>query len=399
MISRRILAAVALLCAFSFQANAQPFTKSQLNSQIGVNFPDNTTFQITPLNNRTIADNIVNSIMPTAPVVTGNLACFDGTTGLLKDCGVPPANTITLGSTGIVGGTSPRVLYDNAGFLGEYTNTQLTALINAVTSSLPGTIPAFPNNTSTVFLGNGTYGAVNLTTAVTGGLPNSNLAQPLAATLKGNPTSSTANAQDFTIQGLTNATPNSTLDFFIFYNHTTGTFESASASQITTAVGSGVTSIAGNSGAFTLSGLLTNSSNVLQVVAAAKSDEQTGTSATLATTPSQQQQHDSAAKMTVNFGVSGTTVTVNGSYNVNTTTSPIVRNSVGNYTITFITPFANTNYSCGGMISSDASVGVGGFIGFPAANVTAAAINVKTFSQAGVPTDPSIAMMQCYGRQ
>lgn len=94
MISRSIFAAFVLLCAFVAPTHAQPYTKAQLNAQIGVNFPDNTTFQITPLNERTIADNIVNSIMPTAPVVSGNLACYSGTTGLLQDCGSSPSSLV-----------------------------------------------------------------------------------------------------------------------------------------------------------------------------------------------------------------------------------------------------------------------------------------------------------------
>jgi hypothetical protein len=173
MISRRIFAAVALLCAFSCSAQAQPYTKAQLNTQVGVNFPDNNSFQIAPSNISTISNNIINSIMPTAPVVSGNLACFNGTTGLLQDCGVAPsANKIILGTTSITGGTSTRVLYDNGGFVGEYTNTQLTALINQVTSSLSGAMPAFPNTTTTFFRGDGTYAPLNL--AAIGGTPSGN---------------------------------------------------------------------------------------------------------------------------------------------------------------------------------------------------------------------------------
>lgn len=67
---------------------------------------------------------------------------------------------LTVGTTEISGGTTGRVLYDNAGVLGEYTNAQLTALINPVTALLSGAIPAFPNNTTTFFRGDGTYAAL-----------------------------------------------------------------------------------------------------------------------------------------------------------------------------------------------------------------------------------------------
>jgi hypothetical protein len=84
MISRRILAAVALLCAPVIPAQAQK-TRAQLNSEIGTSFPDNNF----PLLLRNVTNDIVNSIMPTAPVTNGNVACFNGTTGLLQDCATP----------------------------------------------------------------------------------------------------------------------------------------------------------------------------------------------------------------------------------------------------------------------------------------------------------------------
>jgi hypothetical protein len=71
------------------------------------------------------------------------------------------ATSITINTTTITGGTTTRVLYDNAGTIGEYTNAQLTALINAATASLPGALPAWPNNTTTFFRGDGTYATLN----------------------------------------------------------------------------------------------------------------------------------------------------------------------------------------------------------------------------------------------
>ena len=108
MISRRIFAALALLCGLIAPAHAQK-TKALLNTEIGVQFPDNTVNAITPLNLRNVTSDIVNSIMPTAPVTAGNLACFSGITGLLQDCGQAP-NVFTATLPGIVpasgGGTA-----------------------------------------------------------------------------------------------------------------------------------------------------------------------------------------------------------------------------------------------------------------------------------------------------
>jgi hypothetical protein len=77
MTSRRILAAAALLCALAVPAHAQK-TKAQLNTEIDTSFPDNAVITLQDLRN--VSNDIVNSIMPTAPVVTGNLACFNGAT-------------------------------------------------------------------------------------------------------------------------------------------------------------------------------------------------------------------------------------------------------------------------------------------------------------------------------
>ena len=44
------------------------------------------------------------------------------------------SGSITVGRASIASGTSLRVLYDNAGVVGEYTNVQLTALIAAFTT-------------------------------------------------------------------------------------------------------------------------------------------------------------------------------------------------------------------------------------------------------------------------
>ena len=103
--------------------------------------------------------------------IAGNPGPFTvDTTGKLCTSGGGAAALI-IGTTTITGGTPLRVLYDNSGVLGEYTNTQLTALINAATASLPGALPAWPNNTTTFFRGDGTYATLNVA-AVSGAAPS-----------------------------------------------------------------------------------------------------------------------------------------------------------------------------------------------------------------------------------
>lgn len=74
--------------------------------------------------------------------------------------------------------------------------------------------------------------------------------------------------------------------------------------------------------------------------AAVKSDQQTGTSTILAVTPSQAQSHDSAAKAWAYLTQSSGTYTLQASYNCS-----VAKNSTGNLTVTFTTPFASANYA------------------------------------------------------
>lgn len=152
MIFRRILAALFVLCAFhAWPAHAQS-TKAQLNAQIGVQFPDNTTFEIMPLNLRTVTESIVNSIMPNAPVTNGNLVCFNGTTGALEDCALSPSaipigNISGLGSgvataLGVNVGTAGAVVI-NGGALGTPSSATLSTgvSINASNITWSGVVP------------------------------------------------------------------------------------------------------------------------------------------------------------------------------------------------------------------------------------------------------------------
>lgn len=58
------------------------------------------------------------------------------------------------------GGLNGEVQYNNAGVFGGLTNVQLTARIQIATAALTGAVPAWPNNTTTFFRGDGTYSAV-----------------------------------------------------------------------------------------------------------------------------------------------------------------------------------------------------------------------------------------------
>lgn len=133
-------------------------------------------------------------------------------------------------------------------------------------------------------------------------------------------------------------------------------------------------------------------------VAASKTDEQAGTSATVVTTPSQQQSHDSAAKAWVNFTGSGTNgaQTINGSYNV----SAVTRTAAGTYSVTISpTPFANTSYVChiNARISGTNGWGQTAVSGLSASNLPVSFITITAGTVAAF--DPVDGEVICYGRQ
>jgi hypothetical protein len=84
-----------------------------------------------------------------------------------------------------------------------------------------------------------------------------------------------------------------------------------------------------------------NSVPAAVTAAATQAEQETGTSTTVYVSPGRQHFHPSAAKAWVVFTVSGTTVTVQSSYNV----TGVARNSIGNYTVTWDTDFASANYA------------------------------------------------------
>jgi hypothetical protein len=96
MLFRRLLFAALIVCAPSM-AHAQK-TKAQIITEIPVLCPIGGVGTCTATNVQQLWRDIVNAIMPTAPVVSGNLACYNGTTGLLQDCGFVPAQPITCAS-------------------------------------------------------------------------------------------------------------------------------------------------------------------------------------------------------------------------------------------------------------------------------------------------------------
>lgn len=64
----------------------------------------------------------------------------------------------------VAGGSNLQIQYNNAGVLGGLTDTQVTARLNLATQTLKGALPAWPNNTTTFFRGDGTYATLSAQT-------------------------------------------------------------------------------------------------------------------------------------------------------------------------------------------------------------------------------------------
>lgn len=148
--------------------------------------------------------------------------------------------------------------------------------------------------------------------------------------------------------------------------------------------GSGVTSVTG-SAPITSSG---GATPAIGVTAASKADEQGGASGNV-TTPAQQQQHDSAAKVSASLNL---TTTPLASYNVTSVTHTA---SSGIFVINFTTPFATTAYTCEATPTGGATL-VLTFI----ATKAVGSVTIFTLNTSAAGTDPSIGIdVACFGRQ
>jgi hypothetical protein len=219
---------------------------------------------------------------------------------------------------------------------------------------------------------------------------NAELDTMAAYTIKGNATGSSATPTDIDIAALTTKASPTAADYIMISDQAaSGALKKVAVSSIASA--GSVSSIAGNTGAFTLSGLLTNSTNDLQVNAASKAQQETGSSTTVAVTPGRQHHHDSAVKAWVRF--TGATGAITGTaYNV----SSVSRSAAGTYVVNFTTAFADTNYVGIGSIEDIASNGI---IKTSAATKTTSALPVLAVDFSQATYDPAVVEVVCYGRQ
>lgn len=238
MINRRFLVALALACALVAPAQAQK-TKAALGAEIITAFPDNVVGAITPLGIRTYESDVIMSIMPTAPVTNNNLVCFDGTTGLLKDCTVvgTPITALTGDVTAIGPGSvaatlatvnpnvaswgtatqSAQITLDGKGRATAAANVTITPAVGSITGLGTGVATALGVNVGTAgspvvnggALGTPTSGVATNLTGTAAGLTagsvtalgtnqvtRANLAQGVARSVIGVTGNATANTAD-----------------------------------------------------------------------------------------------------------------------------------------------------------------------------------------------------------
>lgn len=272
--------------------------------------------------------------------------------------------TIPTGTGGYVRATSPTIASPT--FSGSFAGTYTIA----GTPTLSGT-----------FAGTPTFSGANFVTLA-------NIAQNATAwSLLGNPTAGTANNAAFTITSLTSQPSPAGGDLILIQEAAGGAFKKTTVSAI--AAGATVASIAGNTGAFTLSGLLTNSVNDLRVTAASKAQQETGTDTTTVVTPANFKNSDGSAKAWCTFdGAPAGANACTAAYNI----TSINRTGTGLYTATFTTAFATVNYVC--TFQSNAA-------GFQIYGNSAQATGTYGFRSqvASVDTNLGQAFMVCYGRQ
>lgn len=151
-------------------------TAAQILAETAALYPDNSVGFITPANLRAVTNDIINSIMPTAPVVGNDVPIFDGTTGLFKDSGlavplsafVGVSDTQALTNKTINGNTFTSGTYTLTGAAGKtftFSNTLTLVGTDATTLTFPATSATIARtDAGQTFTGTNAFGVITVTT-------------------------------------------------------------------------------------------------------------------------------------------------------------------------------------------------------------------------------------------
>lgn len=209
------------------------------------------------------------AITGTAPInvsAAGAVSLQGGNGTIAQGSGGTGSSFTATPTLGVAGTTVGTLAFDNA-TSGSVTLQPTTGALGSSVLTLPAVTDTLVGIAATQTLTNKTIsggtisggtlsGTIAGTPTLSGSnfIANSNLVQGGAATLKGNPTASLANVQDFTIQGLTaDTSPDMTNDLLPIYNHTTGTLQNVNAHQLFNSVTTGVTSLTNTDGTLNIS--------------------------------------------------------------------------------------------------------------------------------------------------
>jgi hypothetical protein len=155
-IIRSVLLVAAAICAVVSPAHAQK-TKAQILTEIPLLCPIGGVGTCTAANAQQIWSDIVNAIMPTAPVTANDFACFSGTTGLLRDCSASTLVTSLGGAVGAIGlSSSLRITGGNT--LDLATTVALTGATITANSFTPFTVQDAVSASATLTEGSITSG-------------------------------------------------------------------------------------------------------------------------------------------------------------------------------------------------------------------------------------------------
>lgn len=234
-------------------ANSFVTTLATVNSNVG-SCGSATTSSVVTLNGKGLA---------TACASTTVTPAIGSITGL--GTGVATALGINVGTAG--------AFVANGGALGTPSSGVATNLTGTASGLTAGTVTTNANLTGDV------TSTGNATTIASGVVSNAKLATAAAYTFKGNATGSTAAVTDFTIAGLPNKASPTGSDLVIISDAAaSNATKYSTVTQLLGSVVSGVSSIAGNTGAFTLSTGITNSTNDIRLDKATAANLAAGTS-------------------------------------------------------------------------------------------------------------------------
>lgn len=203
---------------------------------------------------KVIPDSNSNSFFGVASIggMYGVINCGTGLTcagNTISAVGGGGSSDIEIGVTPITGGTTNGLLYKNNSGVVASSNSGNNQVLTTDGSGIPTAVSTLP--------------ATNI---ATNSVDNTKLAQLSSTTLKGNPTNTTANAQDFTIQGLGTATLDPSNDYIPVYNAATGTILKTTPGAIASSGVAGVSSIGGMTGAITCGTGITCTGNDISAV-------------------------------------------------------------------------------------------------------------------------------------